>query len=159
MRKLKQKVLRLNGTLNFFEEKLFSRKEIRYLKSNKIKDEKIHFKVPKIFSFIENPDEAFDFIKNIFKCRYEEKEILIDISQCEEIGMCALFIFDYILLMILDEKEQNQTIWYVFSKDENINKFFIDAGISGYIDNDSDSFKKKRERLKEIKLKLLKTKS
>nr|DAN56751.1 MAG TPA: hypothetical protein [Caudoviricetes sp.] len=38
MRKLKQKVLRLNGTLNFFEEKLFSRKEIRYLKSNKIKD-------------------------------------------------------------------------------------------------------------------------
>ena len=158
MRKLKQKVLRLNGTLNFFEEKLFSRKEIRYLKSNKIKDEKIHFKVPKIFSFIENPDEAFDFIKNIFKCRYEEKEILIDISQCEEIGMCALFIFDYILLMILDEKEQNQTIWYVFSKDENINKFFIDAGISGYIDNDSDSFKKKRERLKEIKLKLLKTK-
>lgn len=158
LRKLKQKVLRLNGTLNFFEEKLFSRKEIRYLKSNKIKDEKIHFKVPKIFSFIENPDEAFDFIKNIFKCRYEEKEILIDISQCEEIGMCALFIFDYILLMILDEKEQNQTIWYVFSKDENINKFFIDAGISGYIDNDSDSFKKKRERLKEIKLKLLKTK-
>lgn len=158
MRKLKQKVLRLNGTLNFFEEKLFSRKEIRYLKSNKIKDEKIHFKVPKIFSFIENPDEAFDFIKNIFKCRYEEKEILIDISQCEEIGMCALFIFDYILLMILDEKEQNQTIWYVFSKDENINKFFIDAGISGYIDNDSDSFKKKREQLKEIKLKLLKTK-
>nr|DAN56750.1 MAG TPA: hypothetical protein [Caudoviricetes sp.] len=50
--------------------------------------------------------------------------------------MCALFIFDYILLMILDEKEQNQTIWYVFSKDENINKFFIDAGISGYIDNE-----------------------
>ena len=159
LRKLKQSVvLRSNETLNFFEEKLFSRKEIRYLKSNKIKEEKIYFRVPKIFSFIENPDEAFDFIKNTFKCRYEEKEILLDISQCEEIGMCALFIFDYILLMILDEKEQNQTIWYNFSNNEKINKFFIDAGISGYIDNDSDNFKEERKRLKEVKLKLLKTK-
>lgn len=160
LRKLKQSVvLRSNETLNFFEEKLFSRKEIRYLKSNKVKEEKIYFRVPKIFSFIENPDEAFDFIKNIFKCRYEEKEILLDISQCEEIGMCALFIFDYILLMILDEKEKNQTIWYNFSDNEKINKFFIDAGISGYIDNDSDSFKEERRRLKEVKLKLLKNKN
>mgnify|MGYP006971300686 CR=1 FL=1 len=162
MRKLKKSSSRTNETLNFLENHLFSRKERKKIKSITINTEKIHFKIPRVFSFIDNADETLTFIKGLFISRYKKNEIILDISECVKVSMCALFIFDYVLLMILYEKnaqKEKQNVWYDFSKDEKINKMFMEGGLSGYIKNDSKNFNEVRNNLSRIPLKLLKIKS
>ena len=141
MRKLK-KSNKMNETLNFLENSFFSKGKLKKIRSVKIDTEKIYFRIPKIFSFIENVDETLNFIKELFKSRYQKKEIILDTSECEEVDMCALFVFDYVLLMILHEKnerKERQLIWYKFSRNKKINKIFMEGGVSGYIKNDSEN--------------------
>lgn len=160
MRKLK-KSNKMNETLNFLENSFFSKRKLKKIRSVKIDTEKIHFRIPKIFSFIENADETLNFIKELFKSRYQKKEIILDTSECEEVDMCALFVFDYVLLMIFHEKnerKEKQLIWYKFSRNKKINKIFMEGGVSGYIKNDSENFKIMREELNKVPLKLLKVK-
>lgn len=153
-------------TLDYLEKKFFSKKILNKIKSKKISKE-LYFLVPENFSLIDNVDKSMLFIKSLFYYRYNmNTNIIIDLSKCKNVSMCALFVFDYVLLMILYEKDTlskkgilntkiNYTN-YIFSDNEKVNKVFVDAGASAYNDNDSEEFKKYRQHLTTIPLKLFK---
>lgn len=85
-----------NALLKFLESKKFS---IRV--TNKKNGAKI--KIPKIFSFISNPNETIVTLKKIFYCLKNKniRKINFDYSKCEEMGMCASLVLDLMVLEAL----------------------------------------------------------
>lgn len=172
MRKLKRTAAENIGiieTLDYFEKNFFSEKKLKKLKSKKIEEE-INFKIPEFFSLIDNVDITMNFIKSLFVYRYNmDVNIKLDLSECKTISMCALFLFDYIMLMIFYErgvlirsghkKSKMNYMNYKFSENNEINKIFLDAGTSGYIPNDTQEFLEIRKNLSHIPLKLFKVRA
>ena len=85
-----------NALLKFLETKKFSIHVTN--KKNGIK-----IRIPKVFSFISNPNETITTLKRVFYCLKNKniKKIIFDYSKCEEMGMCASLILDLMVLETL----------------------------------------------------------
>lgn len=63
-------------------------------------------KIPKIFSFIKNPDETINTLKEILYCGVKKNihKIKFDYSECEELSLCASLVTDLIILELLKNR-------------------------------------------------------
>lgn len=84
--------------LNFLNRKKFS--EGNYFRANN--KSFVSVKIPKIFSLIENPNETLKILKDISYQGQKPyvKEMFIDHSECEELGISASAVMDVIILEI-----------------------------------------------------------
>lgn len=65
-----------------------------------VKENIVDIEIPQTFSLITNPEESIKTLKKIFTAIQNEKvrEVFLDYSKCEELGLCASSVTDIIIL-------------------------------------------------------------
>jgi hypothetical protein len=89
-------------------------------------------KIPKVFSFIDNPVEALQTIEELQKIVIPAsvKELIIDHSACKKLDLCASAVMDVTLLQAQNRRRGNQLdLRGTYSDDVDVNMMLRGSGI------------------------------
>ena len=133
-KKKKSKVRKIIVNNNQLKNKIVDWLDINNFKKKvrrKRNQQEIIIIVPKIFSFIKNPEDTIKTLKKIFYSGMNKniKCINLDHSKCEELGLCASLLTVLILKELKKKRKNDISYKGNVPKTEDANKLFHISGI------------------------------
>ncbi len=117
---------------------------LKFLKENKFNVESVSSRhkvitIPKVFSFIKNPDETILTLKKILTYGLDKKtrEIFIDHSKCDDLDICASTIMDVIVMAIKDKRNKKSNklrLHGIIGKNNKIREILLVSGLLYHLD-------------------------